>query len=82
MSRLQRFLQAVLPRRWFAALERGSRAWMMQCPCGHERSVWDAGGIRYKAAGKPRRYARCPKCEQHTWHLVSWKEPAGTAPTA
>ncbi len=38
---------------------------MMQCPdCGHERSVWDAGGIRYKASGTVRRLGRCPNCQQ------------------
>ena len=28
------------------------------------RSVWDTGGIRYKAAGTSRRYMRCPSCGQ------------------
>jgi hypothetical protein len=65
-------------RRATAAMEAESRAWMMQCPhCGFERSVWDAGGIRYKAAGSPRWYQRCASCGRRGWQKVHW---AGTAP--
>ena len=30
------------------ALEADSRDWMVQCPCGHERSVWEIGGVRLR----------------------------------
>ena len=44
-------------------MEAESRKWMMQCQkCGHERSVWEAGGIRYKASGTVWRLGRCPQC--------------------
>ncbi|MGD9646001.1 MAG: hypothetical protein AB7U73_09825 [Pirellulales bacterium] len=69
MSFAQRFVKLVLPARWATAIERESRQWMMRCGCGHETSVWDAGGIRYKSAGKPRRLARCPHCGL-TWHRL------------
>lgn len=62
MNWAQRFITAVLPRRWAAAIEAESRAWVMRCPCGHETSVWAAGGVRFKAAGQPTRLARCPRC--------------------
>ena len=46
-----------------AKVEAESRRWMMQCPrCGHETSVWDAGGIRYKARGPVWRLGRCAGC--------------------
>lgn len=52
-------------------IEAESRAWMMKCPdCGHEISVWEAGGIRFGAAGKPKRLMKCGKCGKRTWHQV------------
>lgn len=51
-----------------ADMEAESRQWMLQCQrCGGETSVWDRGGIRYKALGRPRRYARCDQCQQRSW---------------
>ena len=59
-------------RRWAtAAMEAESREWLVRCPaCGHERSVWDLGGVRYKARGTKRILRRCPACQQLGWHLV------------
>jgi DNA-directed RNA polymerase subunit RPC12/RpoP len=63
-----------------AAMEAESRAWMVQCPhCGAERSVWETGGIRYRAAGTSRRYMRCPACGRRGWHRIYW---AGGVPGA
>ena len=59
-----------MPKRWSKAIEAESRSWIMTCPCGGEQSVWDAGGIRYKATGNPSRLAYCPKCEQNTMHAL------------
>ncbi len=62
-------LVRLLPRKWAAALEAESRQWLLVCPsCGHERSYWDIGGIRYKAAGRPRNLLKCPECGRRTWH--------------
>lgn len=46
------------------AMERESRAWKIRCcTCGAEKSIWDAGGIRYKAASKGKFIlARCANC--------------------
>lgn len=72
--------QNSLQRRATAAMEAESRAWMVQCPhCGAERSVWDSGGIRYRAAGTSRLYRRCFACGKRGWHKVYW---AGAAPGA
>ncbi len=70
MSLLQRIILAFVPGSVAEAMERESRQWMMRCDCGHERSIWEVGGIRYKAAGNPRRLARCPACNRRTWHEV------------
>jgi hypothetical protein len=75
MSSFQRFLLAILPSSIGKAMEQQSRLWMYRCgECGYEISVWGAGGIRYKAAGRPRRYRRCDKCGQASWQEVSKKE--------
>ncbi|HEV7280904.1 MAG TPA: hypothetical protein VGN57_11935 [Pirellulaceae bacterium] len=76
----QRLFQIVVPRSWRDSMEAESRRWMMQCPCGHEKSVWDAGGVRWKAKGEPRRRTLCPKCGV-TWHRVYFKPDADQAET-
>ncbi len=43
--------------------EAESRQWIGKCShCGAENSIWDIGGLRYGAAGRPTKWARCPKC--------------------
>ncbi|HVJ87381.1 MAG TPA: hypothetical protein VM452_17110 [Caulifigura sp.] len=52
-----------LPPTWQTAIERESRDWRVRCPkCLHETSVWDLGGVRYKAAGNCVRSVRCLHC--------------------
>lgn len=54
-----------------AAMEAESRTWMVRCPyCGFERSVWETGGVRYKASGTSRQLRRCPRCGRRSWHLL------------
>jgi DNA-directed RNA polymerase subunit M/transcription elongation factor TFIIS len=58
-----------------AEIEQQSRSWIVECPkCGHKVSVWDSGGIRYKARGKPRRYGRCVNCRQRSWLRLYQKQ--------
>ncbi|HKP54019.1 MAG TPA: hypothetical protein VJ183_15380 [Chloroflexia bacterium] len=58
-----------------AAMEAESRSWMIRCPyCGHERSVWETGGVRYKAAGNSRQLRRCPQCGKLSWHIIYRRE--------
>src|SRR4051794_39878345 len=65
-----------------ATMEAESRTWMVRCPyCGYERSVWEMGGVRYKAAGRSRQLRRCPQCGRQSWHIVYRQEgEAGTGP--
>ncbi len=75
MSRLQKFLTAVLPAAQASAMEQESRRWMMRCDhCGHEWSVWDAGGVRWKASGSPRRHMQCPQCGTKSWVALYKRE--------
>jgi uncharacterized protein with PIN domain len=71
VSSVQRFFTWLLPARWAADMEAQSRKWMMRCKeCGHEQSVWEAGGVRWKAVGNPTKLAACPQCRRNTWHKV------------
>ena len=68
-----RFLRSILPAAWFEAIKAGTKEWLAECPCGHKRDFWDVGGVRYKAAGEPRQYLKCPKCEKGRWHKIRKK---------
>jgi hypothetical protein len=75
MSFCQRLLQAILPRHLAEEIEAESRSWMLRCAaCGLERSVWEMGGVRWKAAGRPSRLARCPHCGRATWHTLERRQ--------
>jgi hypothetical protein len=71
MSIRQRFLQAIFGQRLAEEMETESRSWMVQCnACALERSVWEMGGVRWKAFGRPARLMRCPQCRRITWHTL------------
>ena len=55
---IQRTIRAVLGQ----GVEEESRRWVFDCECGEQWSVWDNGGVRYKAAGKPLKMSYCPGC--------------------
>jgi hypothetical protein len=53
----------IAPERLASSMEAESREWMMRCrACDAERSVWDLGGLRYKARGRRITIIRCPEC--------------------
>ena len=76
MAAEHKFLKFILPARAFAAVEAGTRQWLIECPCGHKRDYWDAGGVRYKAVGEPRQWGPCPQCRKKRWHKVRKKTEA------
>ncbi|BCW88654.1 hypothetical protein sos41_17950 [Alphaproteobacteria bacterium SO-S41] len=60
-----------------AAAEAESRQWIATCPnCGTQTSIWDLGGLRYKASGSPSIGFRCPKCHERGMHKVAWRASA------
>ena len=71
MTFIQRFFTSVLPAAWARDMEAESRSWLARCPCGATRSIWDLGGIRWKARGSPSRLMRCPHCGQLRMHRIS-----------
>lgn len=59
MNCTQRFFRWLLG----PGVERESREWKYECGhCGHRESVWESGGIRYKATGENSYRGRCPAC--------------------
>jgi len=74
MTFIQQFFTKVLPKAWAEDMRAESLTWMMRCPCTNERSIWESGGVRWKAKGTSRRYSFCPKCEKHTWHTIYRKQ--------
>jgi hypothetical protein len=54
-----------------AAMAAESRTWLICCPvCGTVRSVWDAGGLHYKALGSPWQWRQCPHCGHLSWQRI------------
>jgi hypothetical protein len=75
LSFVQRLVKS-LPERWSRDMEAESRNWIATChECGREKSVWDHGGIRWKAAGKPRTRMNCGRCSRITWHTIEYRAP-------
>jgi hypothetical protein len=71
MSGLQRLITRLVPKRWAESMEADSRRWMLKCSnCGFERSVWEMGGIRWKATGNSRNYMLCTNCGDRNWHAM------------
>ncbi|MBN4050459.1 hypothetical protein JYT28_01790 [Desulfobulbus sp. AH-315-M07] len=70
-TKLQRFMLFFMPRRWKAAAIEESRQWQRRCrKCNGDHSVWDSGGIRFKASGNKREYAVCPLCDASGWLVL------------
>jgi hypothetical protein len=70
MTLIQKVVTALMPKTWADDMRRESLGWMQRCTCGHEISVWDAGGIRWKAKGSPKRLLACPGCGKVTVHSI------------
>lgn len=71
LSGTQKFIRLLVSQTTFGAMEAESKSWTVKCAnCNHERSIWEMGGIRYKASGNPRLYRSCPNCGQRSWHSV------------
>lgn len=69
MSLFQRLFAWIMPVATFQKMKEESQHWFILCPsCGFKKSVWDMGGIRYKAKsiGKVRRLF-CPQCREKRW---------------
>jgi transposase-like protein len=71
---LRSFVMWFMPAATKAAAEVESRSWIATCPhCGASASIWDLGGIRYKASGTPSIRFKCPSCGKSGMHRVEKK---------
>jgi hypothetical protein len=74
LSFIQRLIQS-LPGNWGSDMEAESRKWMAGCrECGSEKSIWDHGGIRWKAAGSKSSRLVCDTCGRITWQQITYRE--------
>lgn len=78
LSGMQSFFQRWCPASWFEKMKAESQAWHLVCDCGHATSVWDRGGIRYGASGKPMKLMSCPACGKITTHRMEWRGEGGS----
>jgi hypothetical protein len=62
----QRLLQKILPRGVFEAIEAGTRGYLLECPCGNQRDLWEAGGVKYRG-NEEKTLGHCPACGKRTW---------------
>jgi len=71
LSRTQRLFSRLVDAETFAAMEAHSRGWFARClKCGHRRSIWELGGLRYKASGSSLTRLHCPGCARATGHTL------------
>ena len=60
MPILRDLLLRLMPEAWVRDAERSSRLWLTECTrCGATSNVWDLGGLRWRAAGRPLTVMRC-----------------------
>ena len=64
MSRIQKLLKFFLSLNSFKKIKSESQNWLFKCDCGNDFSIWDIGGIRYKAKGNPIKVVKCNKCQK------------------
>jgi hypothetical protein len=63
-----------------ASLEIHSRQWIVRCrSCGYERSIWEIGGVRWKAWGTSYTWGGCPQCGKRGWHTIFRRNPPTAA---
>ncbi len=46
----------------------GIRNYLIECPCGLKRDLWDAGGAMGKGS-ETYTYSKCSACQRRTWQL-------------
>jgi hypothetical protein len=62
LSRVQKFVRFFSSASKFEKIKAESMQWRFKCTCSKETSIWEIGGIRYKASGDTRVGLRCPAC--------------------
>jgi predicted RNA-binding Zn-ribbon protein involved in translation (DUF1610 family) len=75
MGLIQKLVLALIPRQ-ATEIEQESKSWVLTCPhCGHVHSVWELGGVRYKAHSVGKRTGvRCAQCRRFSMMPMERKE--------
>jgi hypothetical protein len=75
LSFAQKVAKAFTSAATFEKLKQESMRYYFICgSCGKESNIWEIGGIRYKAAGKPRTGIKCPGCGKFRMQAILKKE--------
>jgi len=76
MGAMRDFFLKVVPKAWAEDMEADSRKWIIRCnACGFEESIWDIGGIRWKATRNTKATVRrCKNCGKFGGHTISYRE--------
>jgi hypothetical protein len=62
LSGTQKFIRFFSSSSRFEKIRAESNQWKFTCDCGNTSSIWDVGGIRAGASGKPWMRLKCPAC--------------------
>ena len=72
MPILRDLVLRLMPEAWVRDAERSSRLWLTKCTrCGATSNVWDLGGLRWRAAGRPLTLMRCTGCGKPAMQRIS-----------
>lgn len=71
LSRSQKVVKFFVSKSKFEAMAKESMQWVFKCDaCKSKTSIWDLGGIRYKASGSPKMELKCINCGKSAMQAV------------
>lgn len=70
LSTIQKIIKFFSPAPLFEKMMEDSKRYRFTCSCGKESSIWDIGGIRYKASEKTKTGVKCPHCGKFALHKI------------
>jgi RNase P subunit RPR2 len=71
LSFVQKLARTFCSPSMFEKLKADSNQWGFTCGrCRKPSSIWDIGGIRYKAKGNPRTRVKCPHCGEFGFQRI------------
>jgi len=74
-SKIQRLVSFFSSEKKKEAIKKDSMLWGFTCANCHKRSsIWEIGGVRYKAKGNPRSLIKCPGCGKKAMQRINKKE--------
>lgn len=74
LSLAQRLIRFFVSAATFQRMKEDSMRWVFVCAsCQKESSIWEIGGIRYKAFGESRTGIMCPGCRKFAMQKLKYK---------